>query len=144
MARYTDITGCVNTTEFKGSANKDYGSTLGGILGLTHYKVVVRGGQARFKATDFKVAGGIVGACNTGGDYHAVIEDNIAVLDFTTTYASPVFGAIARNPVAATVVQNNGIKGSFNGKVFSAENAPYTAPGTSFTCAADKPNYVIQ
>ena len=144
MARYTDITGCVNTTEFKGSANKDYGSTLGGILGLTHYKVVVRGCQARFKATDFKVAGGIVGACNTGSPNQAVIEDNIAELEFTTTFKTPTFGAVARNPVAATVVQNNGIKGSFNGIAFSAENAPYTAPGTSFTCAADKPNYVIQ
>ena len=140
MARYTDITGCVNKTEFKGGAGN--GCTLGGILGITHAKVVVRGCEARFKATNFAVAGGIVGACNTGSPNQAVIEDNIAELEFTTTLDKPVFGAVARNPVAATVVQNNGIKGSFNGKAFSADYAPYTYSGT-FTCAEDKPNYVI-
>jgi len=138
LAIYTDIKGCSNTTNINGAAKN--GCTIGGILGITNAKVNITDCTVNFTLKEFTVAGGIVAACNTGSPNQATIEGNRATIVATTTYASKVFGAIARNPVAVTVVQNNGFKGSLNGTALTLGQVAAT---TTYTCDSSKPNYLI-
>lgn len=138
-ASMVDVTGCLNT------AGASAGGTFGGIVACALNTVTIRNCVIRdCKIEKSTACGGIAGACNNAAN---VIEDN-QVKNVTFELASNVaFGAIARNPVASTIVQNNGLSGSLkkgtaDAVAFSASNAPYTYSGT-FTCDASKPNYII-
>lgn len=138
-ASMVDITGCVNT------AGAGAGGTFGGIVACALNTVTIKDCVVRdCKITKAGVCGGIAGACNNALN---VIEDNqVRNVTFELT-ASAAFGAIARNPVDGTVVQNNGISGTLKkgnnaAQVFSADFAPYCGT-TTFTCDPSKPNYII-
>ena len=136
VANYTDIIGCSNTTNFTGTTSN--GCTVGGILGITFYKVTVRNCSVKCKFDKLVNGGGICSACNTGGTNFATIESN--TVDMVVTNCTTQFGAIARNPVAVTVLQDNGFNGSLNGTPFVLKNVAYT---DTFTCDPSKPNYII-
>ena len=95
---------------------------------------------------NFDQCGGIANASNNNG---LIIKDNfVKNVSFESqgNIAAANFGAIARNPVAATTIEHNGISGSYknNGTTtaFSSAYAPYTGNGT-FTCTAGQENYIL-
>jgi hypothetical protein len=136
---YVNITGCMNSTTTTAIS-------VGGVVAMASAVKVTGCEVKNCTIKGFTACGGIAnGANNAANVFSGNKIDNVAFESKSTINAN-AFGAIARNPVAATTVENNGIRGSFNNNgtttAFSASYAPYTGTGT-FTCSAGNENYII-
>ena len=136
--QYTTVDGCIYQTNT--NAKK-----IGGIVSLIAAGSTIQNCVVKdCKLEGFTECGGISDASNgTNCSISGNKVENVTFISSGSIGAS-VFGALARNPVAATIINNNGISGSYtNGgetKVFSTSYAPYTGNGT-FTCTVA--NYII-
>lgn len=138
-ADFVNITGCYSISNIKAKR-------VGGIAAMPRNATISGCHVENVKIYNFDQCGGIANASN---DAATVIEDNFVknvVFESQGTIAAANFGAVGRNPVAGTVIQHNGISGSYKNnsttQVFSASYAPYTGTST-FTCESGKENYII-
>lgn len=138
-ADYVDITSCRTTVNIQAKR-------IGGIAAMPRSTTISGCYVQNCTLKNFDQCGGIANASNNG---YLIIQDNIVrnvSFESQGNINAANFGAIARNPVAATTIENNGISGSYknNGATtaFSTTYAPYTGNGT-FTCAEGKENYII-
>ncbi len=139
-AAYTDIINCTNTASIGGSA-------VGGIVAMASSTTVKSSTIENCTVTFNSQCGGVANGSNDAyNEFSGNFVRNVSFVNSTSSSKASAFGAIARNPIAATVVANNGISGSFKdgssatAVAFSESYHPYTASGT-FT--GSTPNYVI-
>ena len=139
-AAYTDISNCTNTSNIGGSA-------VGGIVSMASSTTVKSSTIENCTVTFNSQCGGVAnGSNNAYNEFSGNFVRNVTFVNSSTSSMASNFGAIARNPVQATVVANNGISGSFKdgssatAVAFSETYHPYAAT-TTYT--QSMPNYVI-